>query len=155
MSWDLTLRGLAVLVVDDHEDSLDLTATVLRFAGAQVSTASSGHQALAQLSLPCDLVITDISMPDGTGYDLIRDARRTGSRVAMIALTALDTPEERLRILSSGFICHLTKPLLPERLIAAVWEVARMPGAASFDDITRLNGDPLKAPSGAPHDSTE
>src|SRR5690349_3293818 len=44
MSWDLSLNGLTVLVVDDHADSRDLAATILRLAGASVSTAASGRE---------------------------------------------------------------------------------------------------------------
>ena len=151
MSWDLSLNGLAVLVVDDHGDSRDLTATILRLAGASVSTAASGREALQQMSSRWDVVVTDISMPDGTGYDLIAEVRQSGSRVPMIALTALDTSDHRGQILSSGFARHLTKPLLPERLIAVVWEVAsRRP----VDEVTRWNAAPAKTPSAVRRDST-
>jgi CheY-like chemotaxis protein len=134
MSWDLSLSGLAVLVVDDHDDGRELAATILDVAGASVSTAASGREALALLGSSgstWDVVITDISMPDGTGYDLIRDARRMGLRVPMVALTALDTPEHRRRLLHSGFALLLIKPVMPERLILAVWDVATVMGTTA------------------------
>jgi CheY-like chemotaxis protein len=157
MSWDLSLNGLTVLVVDDHADSRDLTATILRLAGASVSMAASGREALEQMSSRWDLIVTDISMPDGTGYDLIREVRRSGSQVPLIALTALDTGEHRRRIVSSGFARHLTKPLLPEYLIAAVSEVASSPrqqSPARVDEVTRWNAAPASVPSALRRDST-
>jgi CheY-like chemotaxis protein len=168
MSWDLSLNGLTVLVVDDHADSRDLAATILRLAGATVSTAASGREALEQMSLRWDVIVTDISMPDGTGYDLIGEARRNGSQVPMIALTALDTGSHRGRILSSGFARHLTKPLLPEFLIAAVSEVASsrlpvqvtvpipipIPVPVPVEEVTRWNAAPAKTPSAVRRDST-
>ncbi len=160
MSWVLSLNGVAVLVVDDHADSQALAAEILGFAGARVSTASSGHEALERLSLEgdaWDVVVTDISMPNGTGYDLIREARRRGSRVPMIALTALDTPEHRGLILSSGFACRLAKPFLPERLIAAVWEVANptdAPAGPPLDEASRWNPGRAKFRSSGPREST-
>jgi CheY-like chemotaxis protein len=113
MSWDTSLNGLSVLVVDDNADGRDLAAMVLGLAGATVTTASSGRQALERLSGAglhggFDVVVTDISMPDGNGYDLIREARRHGCRLPFIALTALETPEHRRRMQSSGFACQLT-----------------------------------------------
>jgi CheY-like chemotaxis protein len=150
--------------VDDHADSRDLAATILRLAGASVSTAASGREALEQMSLGCDVVVTDISMPDGTGYDLIEEARRNGSQVPMIALTALDSGDHRGQILSSGFARHLTKPLLPEFLIAAVSEVAppRLPVQVTIpvpvpvpvEEVSRWNAAPVTRPFAVRGDST-
>lgn len=164
MSWDLSLNGLTVLVVDDHADSRDLAATILRLAGASVSTAASGREALEQMSFGWDVIVTDISMPDGTGYDLIQEVRRSGSPVPMIALTAFDTGDHRGQILNSGFARHLTKPLLPEFLIAAVSEVASprqsvqvqvsLPVPVPVDEVTRWNAAPGSSPSAVRRDST-
>ena len=127
MSWTTSLLGLVVLVVDDHADSRQRAADILTAAGAKVVTASSGREAAGLLGTVWSVIVTDISMPDGTGYDLIREARLNGLEMrSMIALTALDTLAHRARILASGFACYLIKPIVPEHLIGAVGRSPKM-----------------------------
>ncbi len=70
------LDGISLLVVDDDQDARDLISTTLRHAGASVIAAASMHEALAKLreSMPHALV-SDIAMPNGTGYELVRQVR--------------------------------------------------------------------------------
>ena len=69
-----------------------------------------------------DVVITDIGMPQLSGYDLIRQARQRGHRIPMIAVTGFDTPEHRRQIVLHGFAHYLTKPFDAEQLVAVVAE---------------------------------
>lgn len=117
------LYGLKVLVVDDNEDARELAATTLRHAGAQVFTADSSNSAIEslQFAIP-DVVLSDIAMPNGTGYDLARHIRldaRT-AKVPAIALTAYARPEDRERALEAGFDTHIGKPVDPHALVRAV-----------------------------------
>ena len=123
---DSSLRGFTVLVVDDDADCRKSIARILRLAGAEVSVTGSVEGALQLLEKNgWDVVITDIGMPLLSGYDLIRQARRQGHRVPMIAVTAFDTPEHRRQIVLHGFAYHLTKPFDAEHLVAAVRETVR------------------------------
>ena len=118
-----TLDTLSVLVVDDDADARDLISTALRHAGAQVMPAASARDALEllQTSTP-DIVVSDIAMPNGTGYDLVRQIRATArlARIPAIALTAYGRIEDRERALSAGFNFHIVKPVEPLHLVHAV-----------------------------------
>jgi CheY-like chemotaxis protein len=117
------LQGLDILVVDDDADARDLISTALRHAGAEVMPAASARDALELLrSRPPHIVVSDIAMPDGTGYDLVRQIRASAqlSRIPAIALTAYGRLEDRERALSAGFNFHIVKPVEPMHLVHAV-----------------------------------
>ena len=117
------LAGLSVLVVDDDEDARDLISTTLRHAGANVVSVSSMGDALEVMRAAApQALVSDIGMPSGTGYDLIREVRRMTqhAKILAIALTAYGRPEDRERALAAGFNHHITKPVDPQHLVRAV-----------------------------------
>jgi CheY-like chemotaxis protein len=86
-------------------------------------------EALAGLEAAApDVIVSDIAMPGGDGYALLKEIRRreagTGRRIPAIALTAYVRREDRSRALAEGFDRHLTKPIEPEAFLAVVAEVA-------------------------------
>lgn len=103
--------ALRLLVVEDHPNTLDVLARLLRRAGHTVVTATSVATALAQADAQTfDLVISDIGLPDGSGNDLMAELRdRFGWRG--IALTGYGMEEDERRAYQSGFAAHLTKPV--------------------------------------------
>jgi signal transduction histidine kinase/ActR/RegA family two-component response regulator len=117
------LGGLSVLVVDDDPDARDLISTTLLHAGAKIISASSAHEAIERLNTTApDVVVSDIAMPDGTGYDVVRHLRSIAhlARVPAIALTAYGRPEDRERALTAGFNLHIVKPVEPQHLVHAI-----------------------------------
>jgi CheY-like chemotaxis protein len=123
------LRGIRVLAVDDEADTLELIATVLRQAGADVSVAASVDEALGALATTRpDVVLCDIAMPGRDGYDLLREAkRRPGplAHTAFVALTAHVQEPERRRSLAAGFSVHVPKPVDPAALVEVVRTASR------------------------------
>jgi signal transduction histidine kinase/ActR/RegA family two-component response regulator len=118
------LRGVRVLVVDDEADARDIVEAVLRKRGAQVFTAGSVSEALLRLdeTLP-HLLVADIGMPGEDGYELIRRVRALplpAGHIPAMALTAYGRPEDRARCLLLGYQMHVTKPIVPDDLVAAV-----------------------------------
>jgi signal transduction histidine kinase/CheY-like chemotaxis protein len=124
------LDGKRVLVVDDDEDTVRTLEVLLTMQGADVRTASSARQGLEILGewLP-HVLLSDIGMPETDGYAFIETVRslapERGGRVPAIALTAYARVEDRVRVLSSGFEMHVTKPVDPAELLAVVATVAR------------------------------
>jgi signal transduction histidine kinase/CheY-like chemotaxis protein len=119
------LEGIVVLVVDDEPDARDLLEFMLQRSGMDVRLASSAAEALAILKeLEPHVVVSDIGMPDGDGYSLIRDIRthpiEERRRIPAIALTAFARAEDRTRALVEGFNAHMAKPVEPLELIAAI-----------------------------------
>ena len=80
-----------LLVVDDEETILELLSGSLRLAGFEVTTAASGMEALrvAAASRP-DLIMLDVMMPDGDGFEVVRRMRSSGPDVPVIFLSARD-----------------------------------------------------------------
>lgn len=124
------LEGQRILVVDDDEDTTRTLEVLLSLQGADVRTATSAAQGLeiVQSFLP-HVLVSDIGMPGEDGYAFIERVRalppERGGRVPAVALTAYARVEDRVRVLSSGFEMHLTKPVDPAELLAVVATVAR------------------------------
>jgi PAS domain S-box-containing protein len=119
------LDGVRVLVVDDHADAIELVDAVLSERGAEVHSAGSVPEALGVLRTTyVDILLTDIGLPNASGYDLIREVRdmerEHGGRLPAVALTAYAGSEDRERTLAAGFVSHLTKPFTPEDLVTVV-----------------------------------
>jgi CheY-like chemotaxis protein len=126
----LSLKGLRLLVVDDDADVRELLALVLQQEGAVVTTAASGREALeAMETLPQDILISDIAMPQENGYQLLKKVREMDRQegrhsIPAIALSAYVREEDRNASLEAGFEMHLSKPIEAEKLISAIIVVA-------------------------------
>ncbi len=121
----LPLSGIRILVVDDDADSRDFIAFVLEQDGAFVIAVSSAFEALQTLAeVKPDVLVSDISMPEMDGYMLIHQIRaltpEQGGQILAIALTAFARNDDQQEALKAGFQMHLSKPLNPEELIAAI-----------------------------------
>ncbi len=121
----LLLTGLRVLVVEDDDDSRDFITFVLEQDGAFVIAVSSAFEALQTLAeVKLDVLVSDIGMPDMDGYMLIHQVRtwtaEQGGEIPAIALTAFARNDDQQEALKAGFQLHLSKPLNPEELIAAI-----------------------------------
>ncbi len=124
------LRGIRVLAVDNEEDALTLLRVVLETAGAEVTTASSGEEALRLLDAnPPDVMVADLSMPGMDGFELIERIRKSPKAavrgVPAAALTAYARSEDRARALLRGYELHLSKPVDPAELVSSVSTLAR------------------------------
>jgi CheY-like chemotaxis protein len=126
------LSSASILVVDDDADSRDLLTTLLRQYGASVIDAPSAAAALNTLArTPVNLVISDISMPNEDGYDLVRriralpDARKASVRT--IALTAFARDADRRQAVAAGYDSHISKPVDPQHLVATVTALLAAP----------------------------
>jgi hypothetical protein len=76
-----------------------------------------------------DIILSDIEMPDGDGYTLVRGLRSAPyapwRSVPIVAVTAYSRVEDRIRLLSSGFNMHLPKPVDPSELAAVITSLTR------------------------------
>ena len=115
-----------LLVVDDEPTILELLAGTLRFAGFDVLTAVSGAEALrAAAAAKPDLILLDVMMPDGDGFDVIRRIRAGGPRIPVIFLTARDSVHERVTGLTLGGDDYVTKPFSLDEVLARIRAVLR------------------------------
>ncbi|GAB6196806.1 ATP-binding protein [Lysobacter xanthus] len=112
-----------VLVVDDNEDAAQTLAALIGLDGHDVRTAASGDAALALLdAFVPEIAFLDIGLPGMDGYALARRLR-ADSRTAparLIALTGWGRAEDRERARQAGFDAHMTKPVDPAAVQAAL-----------------------------------
>ncbi len=124
---NLRAEAIQVLLVEDHESTRTTLAHLLARRQYQVKTAATVTEArklAAQQKF--HLVISDIGLPDGNGFDLMSELRARDADLQGIALTGYGMEEDIARSQSAGFARHLTKPIRVQALDAAL--AATMPG---------------------------
>ena len=118
-------RGKTILIIEDHEDTRRVLARSLRRRGFGVTAATSVASACEQFAQQTpDLVICDIGLPDGTGWDAITRLRERGP-VRAIAVSGYGMEQDLQRSMAAGFAAHITKPVdfaRLEKVIAGLLE---------------------------------
>jgi two-component system OmpR family response regulator len=115
-----------LLVVEDDPNILELLSASLRFAGFDVSTATSGSAAVnAAKDRRPDLVVLDVMLPDLDGFEVIKMMREGGTRTPVVFLTARDATDDKIRGLTLGGDDYVTKPFSLEELTARIRAVLR------------------------------
>lgn len=108
-----------VLLVEDDCDSAEMLSMLLSLEGFEVQTVGSLHAATGMAGC-CDVLVSDIALPDGSGLDLMRRIRATGNSMRGIALSGYGSAQDIQRSLDAGFEEHLTKPVDLGQLVEAV-----------------------------------
>jgi two-component system, OmpR family, response regulator len=115
-----------LLVVDDEATILELLSGSLRLAGFEVVTAASGAEAVrAAASDRPDLVLLDVMMPDGDGFEALRRMRSGVAEVPVIFLTARDEVSDRVKGFAVGGDDYVTKPFSLEELLGRIRAVLK------------------------------
>jgi len=121
------LLGIRILIVDDDQDMRNALQFLLESYGGEVRTAASAAEALAALehSRP-DVLLSDVAMPGGSGYDLMRTIVAQAGRDAppAAALSSYAKETDREQAVAVGFRTLLAKPIDPGALIALVADLA-------------------------------
>ncbi|HEY4246069.1 MAG TPA: response regulator [Lacunisphaera sp.] len=114
-----------VLLVEDHDPSRAALAILLKSRHYDVSLADSVAAARSLIaSEQFDFLISDIGLPDGSGFELMREMK-SGGNVRGIALTGYGMEEDMDRTRDAGFMVHLTKPIVAESLDQALAQLQR------------------------------
>ena len=118
------LAGLRILVAEDNEINQFVIREMLRGEGCEVALAADGEQAVALATGPghgsFDLILMDVQMPVQNGYEATRRIRAHLPDLPIVALTAHALAEERRMCLAAGMVDIVSKPIDPERLLAAI-----------------------------------
>ncbi|MDR0238654.1 MAG: response regulator [Deltaproteobacteria bacterium] len=154
------LAGARILLVEDNDINQQIAVELLELAGAVVTTANNGKEALAVLlQQQFDMVLMDIQMPIMDGLEAARRARELpvpGIRaLPILAMTAHALASDREKSLQAGMQDHLTKPIDPDELYASLAKWIRpgtrsvaalpdglgdMPGLSVQNALRNLNG---------------
>jgi PAS domain S-box-containing protein len=121
---DIAAGRLRVLLVEDHPDTREVLARLLDAADYTVKTASSVATALQLAATErFDVVVSDLGLPDGTGYDLMKQLRdRHG--IKGIALSGYGMGQDQRRSREVGFLDHVVKPVNVSQLVAVIQRIA-------------------------------
>ena len=104
-------KSLRILVVEDHGDTLEALSRLLTHFGHEISVADDAESARKIIhSKEFDVVLADIALPDGSGYDIVSQAKQKQA-VKAVALTGFDREEDIRRGKEAGFDFHLSKPV--------------------------------------------
>ena len=110
-----------VLLVEDHGDTAEMMVTLLELIGYEVATVGDVATALETLARDrCDILISDLGLPDRSGIELIRELRAGGNLVPAIALTGYGLQSDLEQSRDAGFGAHLVKPVDPHRLCETI-----------------------------------
>ena len=118
-----------ILIVDDDKEALDELSEALGGNGFKIMCASDGFEAgKVMYSNKPDLILLDFKMPGMDGFEVCQSLKDDDemSQVPVIAVTALQSPEERHRIMKSGVIDYIAKPIDVPQLIKAVKRLLRI-----------------------------
>src|SRR2546423_9552800 len=125
---------MRILIVEDHDDTRDALERFLSRCGYGVAVAADLRTALNLVqSQPFDAIVTDIALPDGTGYALISELRRRGISIMAIALTAYSYPHGAEDPRITGFDYYLRKPLDCVKLRALLRQAEKFPHSIEYD----------------------
>src|SRR5258707_632755 len=137
MGVEVAVRGSAVprtanhyslLLIEDDRELSQLMKRYLSQNGYDVQVVYDGRLGLARAILgECDAIILDLMIPELSGMELLVQLRRR-SRMPVIVLTALATPEARVAGLRAGADDYLCKPFAPEELLERIRAVLRRSG---------------------------
>lgn len=129
-----------VLVVEDSPEYLQIVTAVLKQSGHRVRAAASIADALESMSsVPPDLVVLDLTLPDGDGLDLCRTIRERSSAYILM-LTGRDDEVDKVVGFRLGADDYVTKPFSPRELGARVDALARRPRAQTEASSERVFG---------------
>jgi PAS domain S-box-containing protein len=104
-------KPLRILVVEDHKDTRRTLTRLLTHFGHEVLAADNVHRALEIIgSGDIDVLLCDIGLPDGSGYEVISQARQKHP-IQSVAITGFGTEEDLRRSKDAGFDHHLVKPI--------------------------------------------
>jgi CheY-like chemotaxis protein len=126
MPPDLPHRGVAVLIIEDHDDSRHALRQFVESLGAIVIEARDGREALERLALARpDVILCDLLLPGLDGFGFCQRLRRDPryERIPLIAVTALSHDLDDLKTLETGFDAHLPKPIDYDDLAAVMSRV--------------------------------
>jgi len=133
------MRGKSILVIDDDRIILDSLREFLTLEGFQTGGAESLNGAMEKLQKNSyNLVIIDINLPDGDGFELLDMVKRDYPQTVAIAITGYGTIEGAVKSIKLGAYDYLTKPIIDDELRMAVEKSIKQQSLMSENERLRL-----------------
>ena len=132
-----------VLTVDDEPGVLDFLTHLFEEAGHQPVAACDGKSGLREVfNTQPDVAVVDVMMPDMDGVELCRRIREV-SHIPVIALTAVDSIDQKVKLFAAGADDYVTKPVIGRELVARVEACLRRSHWPSTEEVTASYSDPF------------
>ncbi len=129
----------SILVVDDDRIILDSLCEFLSLEGFQTSRAETLKSAMAELQKQSySLVITEINLPDGDGFELLDTVRKNFPQTVVIVITGYGTIESAVKAIKQGAYDYLTKPIIDDELRLVVEKAIKQQSLMSENVSLRL-----------------
>lgn len=122
------MKSLRIFVVENHPDTLKYFRMYLENVGHQVWDAGTVAEALQEIPhAQCDVLISDVGLPDGTGWELLKRLRteELAHPPFAIAMSGFGMNADRVKSAAAGFRHHLLKPFDLDDLDALLEEAVR------------------------------
>jgi len=132
-----------ILLVEDYDDAREMYSEYLTFSGYEMSQAANGLEAIRQaLASRPHIVVMDLSLPEMDGWETTRrlKADERTADIPILALTGHVLTDFSKRARQAGFEGFLTKPCLPEELVAEIKRILETRGRSLEEEGTRARG---------------
>ncbi len=116
-----------IFYVEDDLATAQAFLRILRLYGYEIRHAGTCREAIEQADGAFDLVLSDIALPDGSGWDVMRHIRARWGEVPGVALSGFGGEEDVAASRAAGFAIHLSKPVSFPELRAVIDELVARP----------------------------
>ena len=133
---------IRILIVEDDENISKMLAATLSIGDYEYDRCADGEEAVQTiLNGTYDLILLDVMLPGMDGFEVVHHLRESKISTPVIMLTALDDVKNKITGLDSGADDYMTKPFVPEELLARIRALSRRQGEVileelTFDDLT-------------------
>lgn len=133
---------MQILIIEDEKRLADALGQIMQEARYQADIVYDGRDGLAYASSgDYDVIVLDVMLPGMDGFEVVHHLRESKISTPVIMLTALDDVKNKITGLDSGADDYMTKPFVPEELLARIRALSRRQGEVileelTFDDLT-------------------
>ena len=133
---------MQILIIEDEKRLADALGQIMQEARYQADIVYDGRDGLAYASAgDYDVIVLDVMLPGMDGFEVVHHLRESKISTPVIMLTALDDVKNKITGLDSGADDYMTKPFVPEELLARIRALSRRQGEVileelTFDDLT-------------------
>ena len=128
---------MRILIIEDEMRLADALGQILKEARYQADVVYDGSDGLYYaLEGNYDVVILDVMLPGKNGFEIASELRRHKKKVPVLMLTAKDDVQDKITGLDSGADDYMTKPFIPEELLARIRALTRRQGDVVFEELS-------------------
>ena len=128
---------MKILVVEDELRLAEALSQIMQEQKYQVDVANDGNDGLDYaLYGDYDVIVLDVMLPGKDGFEVVRALRAAKVQTPVIMLTARDDVRDKIRGLDKGADDYMTKPFVPEELLARIRALSRRQGEVLLEEIS-------------------